>query len=174
LVSLSEACVLAGCSKHHSPHNIRLAFGTYLSQRGVSLAARKLILDHAEGRAGDVTEVHYNSDPKFKPKQQVIKEWNAFLEECLIRARKAHDLESRKTTSSFGPATIDIFAQPEHTKLPLPRQVLQPKAATPTLEGRVMPRATDPANLEKLRTRLGAREKIDDALARALRKRPLP
>ena len=64
-----EACDLAGCSRRHNPHAVRKAFGTYLSQRGISKAERKLIFDHAEGRGGTLqkrTTISIPSSPKSK------------------------------------------------------------------------------------------------------------
>lgn len=84
---LAAAWKQAGASRAYSPHAFRKAFDTNLSRLGVSRADRKLILHHHEGRNGDVTEEHYNLDPKLDEKLEVITTWNEFLRGCINKTQ---------------------------------------------------------------------------------------
>lgn len=193
---LYEACVQAGCSRRYSPHTVRKAFNTYLSLRGVSLADRKLILHHSEGHAGDVTEVHYNLDPKFEPKRKVITIWNAFLDECLAQRTQTTDLTSKplrsETTRKMALSDADLIGRSrdyadasgnnlsEETKIEravdsvdkarIDSQRTQ-DCLPPTIAKGLAHTflSTDSTRLKTLRARLKAREEFDDSVAKASR-----
>ena len=164
---LDEACALAGCERRHNPHAIRKAFGSYLSKKKVSKADRKLILDHAEGRAGDVTEVHYNLDPKLPEKQQVMKIWNSFLDEC-IRVAKGES----KANSSLEEA-LEGTELPGRAPEPPMRRPTQNADQEPTWQSASRAGELTAARLQKLRENLEARKKIDHSLERVLGTRTL-
>ncbi len=194
-----EACVQAGCSRRYSPHTVRKAFNTYLSLRGASLADRKLILHHSEGHAGDVTEVHYNLDPKFEPKRKVIAIWNAFLGECLAQQSQTADLTSKilrnETTMKMAISNADQIERnrtqdyvdgsrinrSEEIKIEQAvdsadktRFDLQPTQhyLSPAIAASPTQKSlsTDPTQLKTLRAKLKAREEFDDAVAKTSRR----
>ncbi len=167
-----EACDLAGCSRRYNPHAVRKAFGTYLSKKGISKEDRKLILDHAEGRGSDVTEVNYNFDPKLDDKQKTMEIWNTFLDDCIRLARKSLEPELRKDVGSADSAADEIT---KDVDLTLPKHIPQPEHGTMVraIKSSGASRATDPERLENLRAKLDARKKLDEALERTLRKHSL-
>lgn len=61
-------------------HDFRRAFRTHLSMHlGYTNADAKLILDHTEGKAGDVTEEHYSLDESLTQKKNILEAWCAYL-----------------------------------------------------------------------------------------------
>lgn len=62
-------------------HDFRRAFRTHLSMHlGFTNADAKLILDHTEGKGGDVTEEHYSLDESLPHKREIMEAWAAFLQ----------------------------------------------------------------------------------------------
>jgi hypothetical protein len=170
-----EACDLAGCARRHNPHSVRKAFSTYLSTRGISKAEGKLILDHAEGRGTDVTEVHYNFDPKLPEKQKVMAAWNSFLDECIKLAQNSREISSPECTGSVAPARAGDKSHFEPIVLPWSAQILQPPAVSDVTTVRPKPQtgASDSTRIDKLRVKLDSRKRLDETLERSLRKRPI-
>ena len=63
-----------------TPHDFRRAFRTHLSMHlGFTNADAKLILDHTEGKAGDVTEDHYSLDESLPRKKKIMDAWVKYL-----------------------------------------------------------------------------------------------
>lgn len=167
-----EAYELAGCSRRHNPHAIRTAFGTYLSTRGIKKAQRKLILDHSEGRGSDVTEVHYNFDPRLPEKQEIMMAWNSFLDECVKLARKSNDREKCEETKVAPARALEDQSYSASIALPSPPRIPQPQSrlqARP--DGQHHVGASDASRLEQLRAKLGSRKKLDQAFESTFRKR---
>ena len=186
---LYEACEMAGCSRQYGTHVFRKAFGTYLSLRGVSAPDRKLILHHAEGRAGDVTEEHYNLDPMFEPKRKVIGVWNKFLEECvrLVDQNMRVETTDERIIVTSNPtagatnhaeraeakATAEIrISHTEHVE----RDAVSAEGSAAPIVTRAPLKvsSTDPARLAKVRaslqTRIAFDQSVETALGRSGRK----
>lgn len=62
-----------------SPHALRRSFGTWADTARFDRSHVKLVLDHAEGRAGDVTEDHYNANQKLPEKQAILTAWHEYV-----------------------------------------------------------------------------------------------
>lgn len=171
-----EACRQAGCSRQLNPHSVRKAFSTYLSMRRISKAKQKLILDHTEGRGSDVTEVHYNRDPKLPEKQRVMAVWGSFLEECIEIARCPL---GAVRDEGMGPSLLPGFAETSHFEAEalLPRAQLGWSSSAqdrPTAPNMPSGGASDATRLEKLRAKLDLRRSLDETLERSNRKRLVP
>jgi hypothetical protein len=176
---LESAWKLAGASRVYSPHKIRKAFQSYLSALGVSLTDRKLVVDHTEGRANDVTEEHYNLDPKFEKKLRVINIWNQVLQECVDRAKRVAP-SNDQTIVQKEKIDIEDAAPLNIGVAPAPSTVLMVTSPTELLsnakeeqtavglfiDGSRVAKAssTDPVRLEILRRRLEEREALDKTL----------
>lgn len=173
---LKEAWVLAGASRVYSPHRLRRAFETHLSRKGVSRADRKLILDHSEGRAGDVTEEHYNLDPQFGRKSEVIGIWENLLNEFAERAKcgRPHPgifvQETREPVDTAESEVASLGEAP--ADLPTPSRPATAEDASPEPGSPILAEplrktsSTDPARLERLRKQLDKRASFDRTLAR--------
>jgi integrase len=170
-----EACNLAGCSHRYNPHAVRKAFGTYLSKKGKSKAERKLILDHAEGRGADVTEVHYNFDPKLGDKEKVMAAWNTFLDECVELALRSSGSEFNEKSEPLPPAAPEAVSTVAPTIAASPIRVpAHQRLSEPPAVRRERPSgALDQTRLERLQAKLDARKQLDETLARSLGKRRL-
>ncbi len=175
---LESAWTLAGASRVYSPHKLRKAFQSYLSKLGVSLSDRKLIVDHTEGRANDVTEEHYNLDPRFEEKLRVINIWNGVLRECIdktkrttpspdqIIARKQRIyIESTITPITYLQATPTTLTETSPME-PLSVGKEDKSEADALSDGSRVVKAlsTDPARLETMRKRLQERATLDNAI----------
>jgi len=170
-----EACDLAGCARHSNPHSVRKAFSTYLSTRGISKAEVKLILDHTEGRGTDVTEVHYNFDPRLPEKQKVMAVWNSFLDECIKLAQNPREISSPDSTGSVTPVRVGDKSHFEPIVQPSSVQILQLPAYSdvPAVRPKPQTGVSDSTRLDKLRAKLDSRKQLDETLERSLRKRPI-
>lgn len=170
-----EVCRHAECSRQLNPQIVRKAFSTYLSKKGIPKADQKLILDHTEGRGSDVTEVHYNLDPKLPKKQIVMAAWNSFLEECMEVARRP--LVAVHSERMEPPVLFRVSDAPqvEPSVLPLQEARWSPcKLDVPSAPSMPPGGAPDAARLDKLREKLDSRRSLDETLERSNRKRPVP
>lgn len=62
-----------------STHVFRASFSTHLSRLGYPAEKRRLILDHSEGRASTVEELHYNADLRMQDKAEILQAWEKFI-----------------------------------------------------------------------------------------------
>ena len=175
---LESAWKFAGASRVYSPHKLRKAFQSYLSKLGVSLSDRKLVIDHTEGRANDVTEEHYNLDPRFEEKLRVINIWNGVLRECIdktkrttsspdqiIARKKRFDIESTITPVTYLQATPTTLT--ETSSMELLSVGNEEKSEADVLSNSppiAKSLSTDPARLETMRKRLQERAALDQAI----------
>jgi|NGEPerStandDraft_6_1074524.scaffolds.fasta_scaffold11029_1 integrase len=177
---LEAAWKQAGASRVYAPHKIRKAFDTYLSRSGVSRADRKLILHHHEGRDGDVTEEHYNFDPRLDEKLHAIGKWNEFLRSCADEAKQAErdsSIADDKTVINISPAKTSSIGTGKGTSQLNPAYVedLPGRASNYVLNDPLdsstnrqtnrAPSSTDANQIEKLRQRLQKRAAFDAAIA---------
>lgn len=69
-------------------HTVRKSFSTHLSQkRGKECPheIRRLVLDHSEGRAETVEDLHYDVDPSMPEKFKALMAWQEIIEECMAK-----------------------------------------------------------------------------------------
>lgn len=73
-----------------SPHRWRKAMSTHGSKYlGWKKGAEKKLLDHMEGTASDdVTDRHYNLDPRMQEKVRMLTDWMAFVDDLAAKAIK--------------------------------------------------------------------------------------
>ena len=62
-----------------STHVFRASFSTHLSRLGYPAEKRRLVLDHSEGRASTVEELHYNADLRMQDKAEILQVWAKFI-----------------------------------------------------------------------------------------------
>ncbi len=178
---LEAAWTQAGASRVYSPHKLRKAFQSYLSKLGVNLSDRKLIVDHTEGRDNDVTEEHYNLDPRFKEKLRVINIWNGVLKDCFDKAMQTTSSPVKIMTKS-NQIKIEPTSQRDVRMEEMPRDPINTSPVETPLEEIkenskadalstssiiVKARSTDPARIETMRKRLEERANIDLAMEQA-------
>lgn len=70
-----------------TPHRVRIAF---TSSCGLETAEAALVLDHMEGRR-QVTEIHYDLNPKIGRKREFLERWEAALQPHIDAAQRDFD-----------------------------------------------------------------------------------
>ncbi len=76
-----------------SPHGLRRAFTSFGTENGwFTKNESKMILDHLEGEADDVTSGYYNLDPRIKKKAEMMIAWTRWCDEQAEAALAADPL----------------------------------------------------------------------------------
>jgi hypothetical protein len=85
---------MPGVKNELSPHALRRAFASYGTRLKIfkNDAEAKIILDHTEGDAGNVTREHYDLDPRIEQKRELLLWWTGWLEEQCAAAMDADPL----------------------------------------------------------------------------------
>jgi integrase len=83
-----------------SVHDIRGWFTTHMGRKGHSKAEAKLVLDHSEGRAHDVTDTHYNWEQGLPEKFGILSAWERLIagatDSLSTRQQSAINFQARK------------------------------------------------------------------------------
>jgi hypothetical protein len=92
---------MPGVAGHLSPHALRRKIASEGKAAGVLADGEvKMILDHLEGEAGNVTRGHYDLDPRIPRKREILLWWTGWLEEqckAAIEADPTLDMSNPET-----------------------------------------------------------------------------
>ncbi|MEE2951828.1 MAG: hypothetical protein VYD57_11330 [Pseudomonadota bacterium] len=72
-----------------TPHSVRTALATAVRSARLGREAPKLILDHAEGRAGDVTLQHYDFYEEMEEKETILNAWITAIDKAMACRRQS-------------------------------------------------------------------------------------